>query len=73
MLIIINGDQSDQYLLKPADQIARKGGREVDGELAELDPSNDKSGGQVRLSEIVRDFETKNVCPTPPTTSQGVR
>ena len=43
------GDQSDQDLLNTADQIARKGGREVDGELAELDPSNDKSGGQVRL------------------------
>jgi len=34
-------------------QIARKGGREVDGELAELDPSNDKSGGQ----DFEGDFE----------------
>ena len=48
--MLMNGDQSDQHLLNTAaDQIARKGGREVDGELAELDPSNDKSGGQVRL------------------------
>ena len=36
-------------ILNTVDQVARKGGREVDGELAELDPSNDKSGGQVRL------------------------
>ena len=45
----MHDDQSDQDLLNLDDQIARKGGREVDGELAELDPSNDKSGGQVRL------------------------
>ena len=48
-MFINNGDQSGQYLLKTADQIARKSRREIDGELAELDPSNDKSGGQVRL------------------------
>ena len=51
-MLISNGDQSGQSLLKTADQIARKGGREVDGELAELDPSNDKSGGQVRIVGI---------------------
>ena len=48
-MFISNGDQSGQYLLKTADQIARKSRREIDGELAELNPSNDKSGGQVRL------------------------
>ena len=59
----MHGDQSGQYPLKTADQIARKSRREIDGELAELDPSNNKSGGQVRLSEIEKDCETENFRP----------